>query len=397
MILSFQVGNMQKQHHHLHTQEKILRYELAQKRKLLTDLKEELEYCRQKWLEARDKNSSTEEQWRQLRNEFASRKTTINDDYNNSVESGYSDDKSSSDEEPEFVVECDTKSETYQNVKREENAATSDSNISSQNSDMVQRDSNVNEDENDVITTKCTELAEETVKSNDLEIIFEVPNTQNTDEVHYSSVTQKTDTVRNEIKEECTNEEFEASEMPANCNVDQCINLIKEETVSPKTSNETPASTSDVTNNNTLQIVTESEHATMDEDHHQYVTEMVSLKPCDSLKKVIEEKSICEVTSADNDSSCEMEAGTSSKSPAQSAAEFVARREERMKHLEEQCNQLYKKVARTSLRGLKMSFKLDNLHQMYGENSNGDETGESEDEESSESAHSSNDPNLDEN
>ncbi|KRT79200.1 hypothetical protein AMK59_8292, partial [Oryctes borbonicus] len=40
------VGKMQKQHQQLHTQEKILRYELAQKRKLLTELKEELEYCR---------------------------------------------------------------------------------------------------------------------------------------------------------------------------------------------------------------------------------------------------------------------------------------------------------------------------------------------------------------
>lgn len=49
------VGKMQKQHQMLHTQENILRYELAQKRKLLNELKEELEYCREKWLQAREK------------------------------------------------------------------------------------------------------------------------------------------------------------------------------------------------------------------------------------------------------------------------------------------------------------------------------------------------------
>lgn len=96
---------MQKQHHHLHTQEKILRYELAQKRKLLTELKEELEYCREKWLQAREKNSTTEAQWKQLRTEFASRKTVVGDDYNNSLESGYSDERESSstdEEEPGY-------------------------------------------------------------------------------------------------------------------------------------------------------------------------------------------------------------------------------------------------------------------------------------------------------
>lgn len=102
---------MQKQHQLLHTQEKILRYELAQKRKLLGELKEELEYSREKWAQAREKNSCTERQWKELRTEFASRrKAPFNDDINNSVESGYSDDREcSSDEEPGYetdVSEC---------------------------------------------------------------------------------------------------------------------------------------------------------------------------------------------------------------------------------------------------------------------------------------------------
>ncbi|EEZ99674.1 uncharacterized protein LOC107397693 [Tribolium castaneum] len=93
------VGKLQKKHELLHTQEKILRYELAQKRKLLTELKGELEYSREKWQEAREKNSNTEKQWEQLRIEFASRKNGGGDDSNNSIESGYSDDKESSSED----------------------------------------------------------------------------------------------------------------------------------------------------------------------------------------------------------------------------------------------------------------------------------------------------------
>ncbi|RZC40126.1 Macoilin domain containing protein [Asbolus verrucosus] len=107
------VGKLQKKHQLLHTQEKILRYELAQKRKLLTELKEELEYSREKWQEAREKNSNTEKQWEQLRIEFASRKNGGGDDGSNSVESGYSDDKEcSSEDEPGYetdVSECNQK------------------------------------------------------------------------------------------------------------------------------------------------------------------------------------------------------------------------------------------------------------------------------------------------
>ncbi|KAL3274927.1 hypothetical protein HHI36_019705 [Cryptolaemus montrouzieri] len=108
------VGRLQKEHRLLHTQEQILRYELAQKRKLLKELKQELEYSREKWQEAREKNSKTEREWLILRKEFASRKNAIDiKDGNNSVESGYSDERgSSSDEEPGYetdISECNLK------------------------------------------------------------------------------------------------------------------------------------------------------------------------------------------------------------------------------------------------------------------------------------------------
>lgn len=76
---------MQEQHQQLHTHEKILRYELQQKRKMLQELKQELEYCREKWDSARQKNTKTEIEWKLLRKEFAARRAMINhsDSFNN--------------------------------------------------------------------------------------------------------------------------------------------------------------------------------------------------------------------------------------------------------------------------------------------------------------------------
>ncbi|XP_069703372.1 myosin-10 [Periplaneta americana] len=98
------VDRMQTQHRQLHTHEKILRYELHEKRKMLTELKQELEYCREKWERARQKNSDTELQWRTLRREFASRKKQPQDDLNNSGESGYSDERGDEDSSGEEQV-----------------------------------------------------------------------------------------------------------------------------------------------------------------------------------------------------------------------------------------------------------------------------------------------------
>ena len=60
---------------------------MHQKRKILNELKAELEYCRKKWALAREKNNESEIQCRALRQEFTLRK--IQDQ--NSAESGYSD------------------------------------------------------------------------------------------------------------------------------------------------------------------------------------------------------------------------------------------------------------------------------------------------------------------
>lgn len=81
------VNRMQRQHRQLHTKEQVLRYHLQQKRRMLNELKEELETCRHKWTKAREKNEDSQIQWKLLRDEFTSRK-----EKSQSVESGYSDD-----------------------------------------------------------------------------------------------------------------------------------------------------------------------------------------------------------------------------------------------------------------------------------------------------------------
>ncbi|XP_026493877.2 uncharacterized protein LOC113399065 [Vanessa tameamea] len=111
------VGRLRRHHHQLHTHEKILKYELQQKRKLLNELKEELEYCREKWEQAREKNTQSEKDWRKLRTEFSNRKLKPEQAaLNNSAESGYSDerpsDSSESNDESEYVemkVKCKKK------------------------------------------------------------------------------------------------------------------------------------------------------------------------------------------------------------------------------------------------------------------------------------------------
>ncbi|XP_058122406.1 uncharacterized protein LOC131293258 [Anopheles ziemanni] len=96
------VGKMQRQHRQLHTQEQILRYHLQQKRRLLSELKEELEYCRLKWSAARQKNIESEDQWRSLKADFAARRKQ--DSLNNSGESGYSDEQPSDEDDDSNTV-----------------------------------------------------------------------------------------------------------------------------------------------------------------------------------------------------------------------------------------------------------------------------------------------------
>lgn len=78
------------QHKQLHTRQKILGHGLQHKRQMLTELKKELEYCRETWNRVKEKNSLNEHDYDLLQIEFAFRESF---DKSNSVESGFDDDE----------------------------------------------------------------------------------------------------------------------------------------------------------------------------------------------------------------------------------------------------------------------------------------------------------------
>lgn len=115
---------MRAQHQQLHNHEKILRYELQEKRIMLSELKQELEYCRDKWERARQKNAESETEWKKLRKEFAARKIKnhVDSNLNDSAESGFSDEPNESGEEAESfdADRSSTQSPVDKNLSSEE-------------------------------------------------------------------------------------------------------------------------------------------------------------------------------------------------------------------------------------------------------------------------------------
>ncbi|GJQ83729.1 hypothetical protein Trydic_g20605 [Trypoxylus dichotomus] len=379
------VGKMQKQHQQLHTQEKILRYELAQKRKLLTELKEELEYCRQKWLQARKQNSSTEEQWKQLRTEFASRKRSITDDINNSVESGYSDDKSSSDDEDaDYDGKSQKNAESLPQQSTESNLKEDD-----QHDPKLKAEDEVNVIQNEEEALKI--LPED--KSNDAtsEDSIETENRsgalgENIELPNLSDKSRITDNEHPPLESQKIQETLLLDSSSGICNSSQGEKT--EETGEPiqDIDSITSQDASQSYENQGDISITESEIVPDSQNVSTPVTKdtlsknenviiPISSEEMNCSEKAIDELLItsvseCNASGSQLDTNTNVdEPSTSHKNPVEAAAEFAARREERMKKLEEQCKDLYFSVAKNSLRGLVMSNKLDNLHEMYGEQS----------------------------
>ncbi|CAH1973814.1 unnamed protein product [Acanthoscelides obtectus] len=314
------VGKLQKQHHLLHTQEKILRYELAQKRKLLTDLKEELEYSREKSAQAREKNTNTEQQWRLLRNEFASRKKNaiiLKDDINNSVESGYSDDREcSSEDEPGYetdVSECAQKNQEdvgkvcdVLEIIQNEIAGIAHVGEDSGSKDIT--------DENVGDVSETVEDGETTENGSDSK-----------------GATSTTDNCDLNVQ---NRSESQTSERETNAHEDKTVLIqIPTRTTTNRTNDEV---TNIRLNTNESVDVTEnisSGHTSGDE--------------------------------AKNDAS--EVASTSSSS--ETFEERLARREERLKRLEGQASNLVNQAASTATKSVDISNKLDSLHKTYGSKS----------------------------
>lgn len=362
---------MQKQHQQLHTQEKILRYELAQKRKLLNELKEELEYCREKWLQAKEKNNTTEEQWKQLRTEFTSRKTAIVEDFNNSAESGYSDEReSSSDEEDLYAVNSQDPL-----IDKE----TSGEPLNAQNESILEVI------QNEIALIEQDETSTQQVNGlppySEVDQKAVLPSSQFDESSN--SKTLKTDLVQNNDKD------IDQTTNPCSSNTKAFYKCDKAEESRKK-------DIDDMYKKLEEDILLTIKKTQSGEDYpaisHQNTKEDVFINKEEQLKLLEEEisHSVCETSSISDNNNVictksvdgretsgfdapeeisnlpEPQPGTSS---SESTEERLAKREERLQRLEEEAKQLVGKVKNNNLRGFQFSRKLSKLHDRYGDSS----------------------------
>lgn len=386
---------MQRQHQQLHTHEKILRYELAQKRKMLNELKQELEYCREKWEQAREKNTNTEEEWRKLRTEFASRKVTVADDINNSAESGYSDEREcSSDDEPSYS--SDTRQNKLQAVTTDDRSGqtsdTDDNEVSHRSSDV------------DIISQQ-SELHKPDTSS---EVSVEQTIVENSDEIQNSfanleTQSDTTDVNQTSLDNMVTNDSFSSTEsnnteiiMNSSCidTTDTNESSHSEDNNSSYTEDNNSSHTEDNnSSHSTNKVETEdisSENTNEPETEVPINTEtnietnLPETKTDNDVQSVTNDTKTCEVqnsTSVDQynallSSSVEIEnALKGESSPGVSTSQsnntpmtqddMLSRREARLKRLEEQCQQLVNKVTNTTQRSTAICNRLEILHDQY--------------------------------
>lgn len=266
------VNKMRSQHSQLRTSEAILRYDLQQKRKIVNELKEELEYCREIWQQAREKTSESEEQYRTLKDEFASRRRRplLADDSTemNSAESGYSDGRGDDD-----------------------SAASSTSDGEENTGDMTGSE------------------REPSSASNSPDILPDRPES--------SAFTDST-----------------LSTEEGNLESERPISTVNtEENSSERTDSPTPSSSSAIT--------------------------VGSMSPSTGairkIPKIIESAPEIKDTESKQDP------------PKVDVEEILDARAARLKRLEEQCSQLFKRVVRTSNMSVAISNRLEELHEHYGD------------------------------
>lgn len=424
------VSKLRAQHKQLHTQEKILRYELQHKRQLLTELKEELERCRDKWTMARKKNTQSEEDWRKLRREFAERK---NRQVSTSAESGYEDEElrspptEDSQDESGPVESNDDEITEGEEVDFDENDLTgaedeicsssrtsfymsgeNHSSSSIQSTDTVikvdlnelkfSNDSttlekrNTNTEDND--DGDCDRLEEETsgsptdlevLQENGLETITESISGNNTPPTHHEE-----ETCSNAPSKPCTSSVsaenisrfldglFAPEEVDMHENhsgVDSCTTSLNDKAVELKEGTEVSINTYSTCDTNfTTDSSSSSSHPELYKAENKEDEDV-----CDTqITKSSHEK--LEKIHPNAEKPKEEASSPILSQPSTSAAlgedqkrtpeEILDARTARLKRLEEQCKQLFSKVTATTHKSNALSTKLDQIHEQYGGTNN---------------------------
>lgn len=378
------VGKIRRQNRQLHTHEQILCYQLQQKKRIVSELKAELEYCRKKWALAKALNNESEEQMQKIRHEFSMRK--IQDQ--NSAESGYSDEHPSDDEVagpskkvPKFdenLLQFDrTASPTYSERRHSESPLIHDfttlclfSRAQSEPPRILTNIDDQPEHENEDVekTFEVLDLIPDPIKERCIAIAREEPSRIDESrllvtpppEVHVHNPPKLRAHMRKHKKEKkrkqtSTNQIETAEEM--------YLRLM----ASGNSECSTCSSTSTTTSTSYDEDIEEIQEIPMD-------TVTTTFEP--ECQEVIEEKielqpSTSTTTVKDDDLSI-----LSTKEQ-----DFLKRREERLQRLEAEAKAFYDKMARNKVKGQELNQHINDIHQNFLERHK--ERKKSEDEKSS--------------
>ncbi|XP_063976902.1 cingulin-like protein 1 isoform X2 [Diachasmimorpha longicaudata] len=405
------VGRMQAQHQQLHTHEKILRYELQQKRKMLQELKQELEYCREKWESARQKNTNTEIEWKNLRREFAARKALAHDSFNNSAESGFSDDRCDDSDDEEGEAEERVRTGPRRRTRKESPRAPTPDTESEQPTDTEISDPKTESPDPRTPTPETSEgSSAESSKSPDnpldkalanvIQNLIQTEDNQSGDDTKRVSSTgpmsPPSSTPKEEAKisgnEETTNLQHEDvtqdhSSTPPNQHsapedTDKTpgdpSNLISVFSIGPFPQAGKTVQFSDpliVGPNSDLQgslFGSPSGSRTLESTSRSSLDLGETQEPAGAEEKL---KTTAEIVREDDKTDLGVKidgnsvdgSSASSSRNNRSSEEVLAARDARLKRLEEQADWLMKKMNATSRRGSALNTRLEELHEAYGE------------------------------
>lgn len=337
------VNKLKTQHKALHTHEQVLRYELKQKRLMLNQLKQQMEECKEMWQMARDKNSQTEKDWAELRKEFADRKQQIS-----SAESGYEESPGDSQDEEDSHKLSDDESDMQDfssgnkclTIRRLQDSEQCTPDRSNTPELLITEESN-NEDTDTfepplLITNDTTNYGEENI-SDHLPGI-DLPNIP-------------------ENVQSCTSLEtghaIEIVPTLETLNIADVVTLEVEPTIEILPWNDSPDQVL-LTNSDTPQKQVEEQ-----------LIQTVAYSP--EKPKSGSDFAISEVSSSTNTNRACSSSDTAREPRKTNVEEMLARREARMKRLEEQCQHLFNRVNHTNKRSDLISSKLVELHEHYGE------------------------------
>ncbi|CAH1400072.1 unnamed protein product [Nezara viridula] len=337
------VNKLKTQHKALHTHEQVLRYELKHKRLMLNELKQQLEDCREMWQMARVKNSQTEKDWILLRQEFAERKQQVSN-----AESGYEESPGDSQDE-----------EDSHKLSEDEGEADSPEPVS----DAV----------DESVMSGCTSDRPNTPEG----FTFQDANVEKTiapsenidshkDTNHLLDDSSSSNTADQEKFVQNANLDKHISNVPPSISVQGIEFESKQDRLSPVLSETTEDLIEEMPTTISILPWDEAEPPLI---HSENVnpTKDILVQSCEVLQNTGSDSVEVQNPEASCSSNESKDASTTQEQKKSTAEEILARREARLKRLEEQCKHLFSKMNNTNMRSEIISNKLVELHEHYGE------------------------------